>query len=115
MQLHIFEKISYSKEKLIVQKFELRRLGPPSRICTPVTGCFHGKTIISNEIILLDCHLQLKNCRRQCTLLPRIWAKSLTKFNPKMQDFKHVFGLKLQAKGKPHNLFFSIGFQTLQM
>ena len=27
------------------------------------------------------------------TLLPPIWAKSRTKFNPKMQDFKRVLDL----------------------
>ena len=28
-----------------------------------------------------------------CSVLPINWAKSLTKFNPKMQDFKRVLGL----------------------
>ena len=32
---------------LIEQIFELRGPGPPGRICTPITGCFHDKTIIS--------------------------------------------------------------------
>ena len=73
---------------LIEQIFELRELGAPGRICTPITGCFHDKTIISTENIRLDCYLGLllKYCRRQCTLLPSTWAKLLTKFNPNMQD-----------------------------
>ena len=29
----------------------------------------------------------------QCTSLPPTWAKSLTKLNPKMQDFKRVLDL----------------------
>ena len=75
---------------LIDKIFELRGPGPPCRICTPITGCFHHKTIISKENIRLDCYLLLKYCRRQCTLLPPTWVESLTKFNPKMQDFKRV-------------------------
>ena len=83
---------------LIEQIFELRGPRPPGRICTPITGCFHDKTIISKENIRLDCYLLLKYCRRQCALLPPTWAKSLTKFNPKMQDFKR--GLDLNCKQK---------------
>ena len=73
---------------LIEQSFELRGPGPPGHICTPITGCFHDKTIISKENFRLDCYFLLKYCRRQCTLLSPTWAKLLTKFNPKMQDFK---------------------------
>ena len=73
---------------LIEQIFELRGPGPLGRRCIPITGCFHDKTIISQENIRLDCYLLLKYCRRRCTLLPPTWAKSLTKINPKMQDFK---------------------------
>ena len=83
---------------LIEQIFELRRPRPPGRICTPITGCFHDKTIISKKNIQLDCYVQLKYCRRQCTLLSPTWAKSLTKFNPKMQDFKHVLDLNCKQK-----------------
>ena len=35
---------------LIEQIFELRGPGPHGRISTPITGCFHDKTIISMEI-----------------------------------------------------------------
>ena len=55
---------------LIEQIFELRGPGPPGRVCTPITGCFHDKTIILKQNIRLDYYLLLKNSRRQCTLLP---------------------------------------------
>ena len=64
------KKMSYSKKMLIEQIFELRGSGPPGRICTPITGCFHHKTIISKENFRVDCYSLLKYCRRQCTLLP---------------------------------------------
>ena len=78
---------------LIEQIFELSGPGPPGRICIPITGCFHDKTIISKENIRVDCYSRLKYCRRQCTILPPTWTKLLTKFNPKMQDFKRVLDL----------------------
>ena len=86
---------------IIEQVFELREPGPPgrTRTCTPITGCFRDKTIISRETIRLDCYLLLKYCKRQCTLLPPTWAKSLTKFNPKMQDFKRILDLNCKQKG----------------
>ena len=34
---------------LIKQIFELRGSVPPGRTCTPITGYFHDKTIISTE------------------------------------------------------------------
>ena len=34
----------------------------------------------------------------QCTLLPPTWAKSLTKFNSKMQDFKRALDLNSKQK-----------------
>ena len=78
---------------LIEQIFELRGPGLLGRICTFITGCFHDKTIISKENFRVDCYLPLKYCRRPCTLLPPTWAKSLTKFNPKMQHFERALGL----------------------
>ena len=83
---------------LIEQIFELRGLGPPARVCIPITGCFHDKTIISKQNIQLDCYLLLKYCRKQCALLPPTWAKSLTNFNPKIQDFKCVLDLNCKHK-----------------
>ena len=55
---------------LIEQNFELSGSQPPGRIRTPLTGCFHDKTITSNKYLRVDCYLLLKYCRRQCTLLP---------------------------------------------
>ena len=83
---------------LIEQNFELRGPGPPGRICTPITGCVNHKTIISEENFLVDCYSLLKYCMRQCTLLPPTWAKLLTKFNPKMQDFKRALDLNCKQK-----------------
>ena len=42
------------------KNFELRGPGPPGRISTPITGCFHDKTIVSKENIRLDYYLLLK-------------------------------------------------------
>ena len=83
---------------LIEQIFELRRPGLPGCICTPITGCFHGKTIISEENIRLDCCLLSNYYRKQCTLLPPTRTKSLTKLNPKMQDLKRVLDLNCKQK-----------------
>ena len=83
---------------LIEQIFESRGLGLLGRICSPITGCFHDKALISKENILLDCYLVLKYCRRQCSLLPSTRAKSVTKFNPKMQDFKRILDLNCKQK-----------------
>ena len=55
---------------LIEQIIESRGPGPPGRTCTPTTGCFHDKTIISKENIRLDCYLLLKYCTRQFLPLP---------------------------------------------
>ena len=83
---------------LIEQNFELRGPGAPGRICTSKTGCFYHKTIISKENFRRDCYSLLKYCRRLCTLLPPTWTKSLTKFNPKMQDFMRVLDLNCKEK-----------------
>ena len=80
------------------QNIELRGPGSLSRKSTPITGCFHDKTIISKENFRVDCCLLLKYCRRQCALLPLTWTKSLTKFNPKTQDFKRVLNLNSKQK-----------------
>ena len=45
---------------LIEQNFKLRGLGPPGHICTPITGCFHDKTITSKENFRVDCYLPPK-------------------------------------------------------
>ena len=45
---------------LIEQIFELRGSGLPGRICSPITGYFQDKTIISDENNPLNCYLVLK-------------------------------------------------------
>ena len=68
--------------------FEFRGLVLFGRINTPATGYFYDKTKIYNANLRVEYYLLLKYCNRQCTLLSPTWAKSLTKFNTKMQDFK---------------------------
>ena len=85
----LLKKLAAVRRMLIEQIFELRGPGPPGRLCTFITDCFHGKTIISNKNLRVDCYLLLEYCRRQCTL---------QKFNPKMQDFKRVLDLNCKQK-----------------
>ena len=94
----LLKKLAAVRKMLIEQICELRGPKRPGRICTPITGCFHHKTIISKENFRVDCYSLLKYWRRQCTLLPPTWTKSLTKFNPKMQDFKRVLDLNCKQK-----------------
>ena len=105
--------------------FELRGPGPPGRTCTAATGCFHDKAIISKENIRQDCYLLLKYCRSQYFLLPLTWAKSLTKLNPIMQDFKRVLDLDCKKRrieqfnffnclSNVKNLALSNGFKYVQ-
>ena len=77
---------------LIEQIFELRRPGPLGTICTSKTNCFHNKTIIFEENTRLNCYLLLKyfTLGAMHFTSPPTWAKSLTKFNTKMQYFKRV-------------------------
>ena len=72
---------------LIEQITELRGSGPPGRICTAITRCFHEKTIISKENIRLDYFLLLKYCRRLCTLLPLPGPNHLQHLTPKCKIF----------------------------
>ena len=97
---------------LLEQINELGGPGPPGRTCTPITGCFHDKTIISKENIRLDCYILLKYCRRQCTLLPFIWPKSLIKFNSKIQDFKRVLELITSKRRTEQLNFFQLAFKS---
>ena len=69
-------------------KFEFRELVPLGRICAPATDYFYDTTKISKKNLRVDYYLLLKYCTRQCTLLSPTRAKSLTKFNTKMQDLK---------------------------
>ena len=80
-------------------EFEFRVSGPPG--CWPYMysyNCsfFHGKTKISWKILsgsLLTAKILHETIN---TLLPPTCAKSLTKFSPKMEDFK--FALDLNCK-----------------
>ena len=74
-------------------EFELRGLGPSGRTCTSKIGYLYGRTKIFKESFRVDYYLLLKCCKRQCTSLSPNWAKSITKFNPKTQDFKRVLNL----------------------
>ena len=64
-----------------------------TRTFSPIIGYFYEKTKISEENLRVDYYLLLKYCPRQCTLISPTWAQSLTKFNPKMKDFKRVLDL----------------------
>ena len=74
-----------------ITEFKLRRPGPIGRTCTSTTGYSYEKTKISKEDLRVEYYLLLKYRTKQCTLLSPTWAKSLTKFNPKMQTFKSVW------------------------
>ena len=74
-------------------EFELRGLRPPGRTRSPKLVIFKAKQKSLKEDFRVDFDLLLKYCRRQCMLFSRTWAKSLTNFNPKMQDFKRALGL----------------------
>ena len=65
------------------QIFELRWPGLPGRICTPITGCFHDKTMISKENIRLDCYLLLKYLGGNVLLLPLREPNLLQNLTPK--------------------------------
>ena len=117
IHLHLasFYAIKYFWKKLkgmhTEQNLELREPQLHGRIRTPLTGCFHDKTKIFMENLGMDCYLRLKYCRRQCTLLPLTWAKSLTKFNSQMQDFKQVLDLNCKQKKDWTNQFSQLAFK----
>ena len=67
-------------------EIELRGPGPPGRTCTPKLVIFITKQKSLKEDLRMHYYLLLKYCRRQCIIFPPTWAKSLTKFNTKMQD-----------------------------
>ena len=71
---------------------------PLGRIYTTAAGYFYDETKISEKNLRVDYYLLLKYCRTPCTLLSPTWAKSLTKFNRKMQDFKRVLALACKLK-----------------
>ena len=72
-------------------EFKLTGSGLPGSTCPPTTDYFYDKTKISRKSL---CGLLFTaKILRRCTLLSFAWAKSLSKFNPKMQDFKRVLDL----------------------
>ena len=73
-------------------KFEYKSLGLLGRTYAPKLVIFMTKQNSLKEDLRVDYYLLLKYGRRLCILLPPTCAKSLTKFNAKMQDFK-VFGV----------------------
>ena len=94
----LLKKISFSKGNANWTNFWIERAWAPGRICTPTTGCFQDKTKFYKENNRLNCYLLLKYCRRDCTLLPPTWAKSLIKLNHKLQDFNRVLDLNCKQK-----------------
>ena len=89
---YIFEKKNQIGEILIerILEFELSDPGPLAVHALLQLVIFMAKQnlheIPSNALFY---YLLLKYCRRQCNFTSPTWAKSLTKFSPKMQDFKH--------------------------
>ena len=77
-------------------EFELRGPGPPGCTCTPTTGCFHDKTKKLFGKSLSGSLFTAKILQEAMYLTPLTWAKSLTKFNPKIQDFKRVLDLNFK-------------------
>ena len=62
---------------------------------TPITSYFHDKAKISKENLRVDYYLLLKCSKKQCTLLPTTWTKSLTiKIEHKNARCWTYFGLK---------------------
>ena len=66
-------------------EFELKGPGLPAVHALPQLIIFMTKQTSLSGSVILPIY-----CRRHCTLLSPTWAKSLTKFNPKMQEFKRV-------------------------
>ena len=94
--------------------FELKGPGPPGCTCTPTSTYFYDKTKkISKENFQVDCYLLLKYCTRQSTLFSPTLAQLLSKFNPKMQDFKR--GYELNCKQKKNSLIVLIGVLMLNL
>ena len=77
-------------------EFELSGSGPPGRTCTPKLVILMAKQKSIKGYFRVDYCSLLKYWKRQCILLPPTWAKSLTKFNFKIQDFKRVLVLNCE-------------------
>ena len=69
-------------------------LGSPCRTCTPKTGHFYAKQKSpKSNAYSRDYYLLLKILQEAMYFASTTWAKFLTKFNPKIQDFKRVLDL----------------------
>ena len=62
------------------------------------------KTKISKAYLRVNYYLLLKFLLEAMNLAPPNWAKSLAKFNPKMQHFKRVLSLTCKYKGSTKQL-----------
>ena len=82
-----------------IVEFKLSGRGPPGRTCTSTTGYFYdkNKNLYDKSSSRLFFTFKILH-ERHCILLSPIWAKSLTKFNFKMQDFKLVLDLNCEQK-----------------
>ena len=107
------KKLATVRGMLIEQIFELRGPGAPGRLCNPITGYFHHKTIISKENFRVENYSLLKYSRRQYTLLPPTCLLGPSHLQNLTPQYKILtcFELKLQAKKELNKLIFSIGFQ----
>ena len=69
-----------------INEFELRGPGPTGGTCTTTAGYFHDKTKISKEDLRVDYFIiYCQNIAEgNVPYFPSTWAKSRTKFNPKI-------------------------------
>ena len=73
-------------------EFELREPGPPSRACIPKPDYFQDKNKNLPSKYSID-YLLLKILQEAMYHASSTRTKSLTKFNPQIQDFKRVLHL----------------------
>ena len=76
-----------------VIEFKLRGPESPDRAYTPKLVIFVINQTFIKDNFRVDYYLLLKYCSMQCILLSLTWAKSLAKFNTKMQAFERVLNL----------------------
>ena len=90
---------------LIEQIFELRWPGLPGRICTPIIGCFHDKTIISKENIRLDCNFCQNIAGGSALYFPLPGPNHLQNLPPKCKIL-NVFWTWIASKRRTEQLNF---------
>ena len=96
-------------------EFELRGPGPSGRTCTPTTVYLYYKIKISRKKSSSGLLFTANILHEAMYLAFSTWAKSHSKSNSKMQDFKGVLDLILLVKGELNSLTFSIGFQMFKI